>query len=37
MRASGFSSSGRATGKREKEESRGRERTGEKFTGIKGN
>jgi len=38
MRAGGFSgSSSRETEKREKEESRGRERTGEKFTGIKGN
>jgi len=38
MHASGFSGSGRETGNREKEESRGRERgRGKKFTGIKGN
>jgi len=37
MRASGFSGSGRETGNREKGESRERERTGERFTGIKGN
>jgi len=37
MRASSFSDSGRETGNREKKESRERERTGKKFTGIKGN
>jgi len=36
MRASGFSGSGRETGNREKEESRGRERTGESLQELRG-
>jgi len=37
MCSSGFSGSGRETGETGKKESRGRERTGKEFTGIRGN